>query len=162
MKTLLSILLLSLIYPGLNSEEPVVVDYKGSIEIRPLEAGKYYLTNRKYMVKRLPRGLDGYYLTALAGNEKKDYIAKVPAGSTVYIGLDSEKNTPDSDAIRKYSSELEKKGWKYFGKIYVSDNRMKSIRVLSKTFRDEEIIDLRGVGFVGSLLIAKKLSMGKI
>jgi hypothetical protein len=97
--------------------------------------------------------------TAVPGGAYKDLQAKIPAGSTVYLALDSEKKTADADAIRKYSTELEKSGWKYFGKIGVTDKRMESLRILVKTFDAGATIEFKGVGFVGSLLIAPRLEL---
>jgi hypothetical protein len=142
-----------------QADESVEIRYTGQIEIRDLEAGKPYLTNRKYLLKKIPQGLEAMKFTAIPGGSYKDLQAKVPEGATVYIALDSEKKTPDSDAIRKYSADLEKNGWKYFGKIEVTDKRMENLRILVKTFDVAGTIQFKGVGFVGTIMIAPDMEL---
>jgi hypothetical protein len=160
MKTLLSVALLALFFiPGALAVDPVEIKHPGKIEIRDLEAGKPYLTNRKYMIKRLPRELSGMKFTAGPGGGDNDFQAKIPKGSVVYVALDSEKKTAAASALRDYSGSLEKDGWRYFGTISVSDERMENLRLLVKTFTGDATVDFKGIGFVGTIIIAPAIEL---
>ncbi|MEP4077922.1 hypothetical protein [Haloferula sp.] len=149
----------ALLASAASAEESVKVRYAAAIEIRDLEEGKEYLTNRNYVLKKVPKELASMRFTVLPGNEHKDLQATIPKGVTVYLGLDSENKAPDAAAIRRYSAAMEKDGWSYSCKIPVTDKRMKFIRVLKKEFTETTTIDLKGVGFIGSVLISPRIEI---
>jgi hypothetical protein len=162
MKTLFLIALTTLFCaPMALAVEPVEIRYTGKIEIRSFEAGKPYLTNRKYLLKKVPPELSGMKFTALAGNAYTDFEARVAKGSVVYLALDDGKKSPATNALHEYSNSLDRDGWKYFGRILVSDERMETLRVLVKTFKQDETVAFKGVGFVGSIVIAPALEIGR-
>jgi hypothetical protein len=139
--------------------QSIQVEYSDQIEIRKLAEGKSYLTNRKYLIKSIPKELNGMEFTAMPGGVHKPIKVIIKKGTVVYIALDSEKKSEVANAIRDYSSDLEKKGWKYFGKIRVTDKRMKNLRILTKTFASDTTVELKGIGFVGSIIIASDLKI---
>ena len=160
MNTLLPIALMTLFCaPFALGAEPVEIQSPGKVEIRNLEAGRPYLTNRKYLLKRIPPELSGMKFTAVPGGVHNDFQAKVAKGSVVYLALDDGKESPAADALREYSGSLERNGWKYFGRLPVSAPRMENLRVLVKTFGKDEVVELKGIGFVGLMIIAPAIEL---
>jgi hypothetical protein len=138
----------------------VEITSPGKVEIRNLEVGRPFLTNRSYLITRIPQELSGMKFTAVPGNAHQDFQAKIAKGSTVYLALDSEKNNaPAAGAMNGYSRALAKDGWKHFGTIPVSDKRMENMRILVKTFSEDSTVDFKGLGFIGSVLIAPALEI---
>lgn len=164
MKTAISkIALISLIVTSFATAEdtPVVVSYDGSIEVKTLQSGMYYVLNRKYGLKEVPKSLLLKDITVVSGGELKPIKASVPAATDLYIGIDSGIKHDGGAGVKEYTKKIEEDGWIRFERISVTDERMRYLTIYKKSFANKTDISFLGVGFPGIVIIANKITVTK-
>jgi hypothetical protein len=162
MKTIFCFILLaaSLPFHVHGAEDKVVkVAYDGAIAIKKAETNSSYISNRDYVLGSVPKDFRSLDLTVLAGGVHKSIKATIPAGSLIYVCLDSGKNTARDKALEDFQDKLRSDQWTYFGTIPTTDRRMQFLRVYKKEFSDATTVEFPGVGFTGALLAASKIEI---
>jgi len=162
MKHLIILLALCLSVVCSAAGGPVIVSYPAKIEVRKLQSGVPYLSNRQYLLKKIPRELQtGFQFTVLPGGKNKDVIATVPNSTEVYVAFDSGRKTAARKGLKNFQKHLENQGWKNAGRITVSDDRMKYLQLYKKIFDKDEKVEFDGIGFPGMIVISQEIKIKK-
>lgn len=162
-KKSLTIVIFALTLTSFATGGPIVVKYEGKIEIKDIHQGQTYVLDRKYTFTDIPKYLLFCQMTILNGNARKAITAKIPADAYVYIAVDSGRKMKKSEAneVKEYVKMLNLQGWRSFGRIKTSDKRMEYLQVLRKRFYRDTTEKFIGVGFPGTMIIAKSIELEK-
>ena len=143
-----------------DDTDAVRVKYtSGDTELDTLREGVKFFSNRNYLIGKIPPEISGLTFTRRGCRNISDPTLDIPAGTTVYLILDSDKGiNRDNVGVGALNASLVKAAWIRLADCTIDGSRGWGV-IYKQNFRNAQKLTISAAGPSGITIVATRLTL---